>query len=57
MEAIEAEIERFLDKWARNDEIRGRMDVDLHFFMRTIMREHGRLVEPESYSPEERYRR
>ena len=51
METIEAEIEKFLEKWTSNTHQRGQMDIDLHFFMRTIMKEHDKIVNPESYTP------
>ena len=51
MEAIEAEIKKFLDKWTKVEDVRGRMDIDLHFFMRAVIREHDRLVNPEAYTP------
>lgn len=52
METIELAIKKFLDKWATNEFIRGQMDIDLHFFMRTVMRTHSEIIDPEAFTPE-----
>ena len=51
MEIIEQEIKKFLDKWAFNEHMRRQMDIDLHFFMRAVMKEHDNIVNPEAYTP------
>jgi hypothetical protein len=51
MEIIEQEIKKFLDKWSLNEHMRGQLDIDLHFFMRAVMRSHDELMNPEAYTP------
>lgn len=55
MDIIEHEINKFLDKWAINEHLRGQMDIDLHFFMRAVIREHNNIIEPESYTPSRKH--
>lgn len=52
LEAVEAKIKTFLDKWAFNEHMRQQMDIDLHFFIRVVMKTHDEITNPEAYSPE-----
>ena len=50
MDIIEKEIKKFLDRWSVKEN-RQNMDIDLHFFMRAVMKTHSEMLEPESYTP------
>jgi hypothetical protein len=56
MDIIEEEIQKFVDRYAGNDEVRRAMQIDLSLFSVRVIQDFRRMmaVEDATYTPEER---